>query len=124
MAAAIQELVPGGVDYAFEVIGIPEVVTQAFAATRSGGTAVMVGAPPPGAQISVDSRLLFGDRRLLGCMGGGNVPERDIPRIMGFYRSGALELEKLIGQRLPLERVNEAFDALHAGELVRTVIQP
>ena len=124
VAAAIQERVPGGVDFAFEVIGIPEVVTQAFAATRSGGTAVMVGAPPPGAPVSVDSRLLLSDRRLLGCMGGGNVPERDIPRIMGLYRSGALELDKLIGQRLPLARVNEAFDALHAGELVRTVIQP
>jgi S-(hydroxymethyl)glutathione dehydrogenase/alcohol dehydrogenase len=121
--AAIRALVPRGVDYAFEVIGAPEVVRQAFAATREGGTAVMVGSPPPGAEIAVDGRLLFGDRRLLGCMGGGNVPQRDIPRIMRLYRSGALKLEPLISQRLTLDEVNLAFDALRAGELARSVVR-
>ena len=63
-------------------------------------------------------------RKLLGCMGGGNIPARDIPRIMRLYKQGALDLEKLVETRLPLDRVNEAFDALRAGETVRTVIQP
>jgi S-(hydroxymethyl)glutathione dehydrogenase/alcohol dehydrogenase len=84
----------------------------------------MVGAPAPGTRISLDSRTLFSDRRLLGCTGGGNVPARDIPRIMALHQRGALDLEKLVSQRLPLDRVNEAFDALRAGDGTRTVIEP
>lgn len=121
--AAIRELVPKGVDYAFEVIGLVEVVDQAFEATRVGGTAVMVGAPPPGARVSIDSRTLFADRKLLGCTGGGNVPARDIPRIMQLFQQGSLDLEKLVSQRLSLDCVNEAFDALRQGELARSVIE-
>ena len=83
----------------------------------------MVGAPPPGTEVTIDSRILFSDRRLLGCMGGGNIPARDIPRIMQLYQQGSLNLEKLVSQRLPLDRVNEAFDALRAGELARTVVE-
>jgi len=123
LSSAIRELVPKGVDYAFEVIGLTDVVDQAFEATRRGGTTVMVGAPPPGARVSIDSRTLFADRKLLGCTGGGNVPARDIPRIMQLFESGAIDLEKLVSQRLPLARVNEAFDALSSGQLARTVIE-
>ena len=119
---AIQAVVPGGVDFAFEVIGKPEIVAQAFAATRSGGTTVMVGSPPSGADIAVDGRLLFSDRKLVGTLGGGNLPQRDIPRLMEFYRQGSLKLEPLISQRLPLTQVNEAFEALVTGELARSVI--
>lgn len=120
----IRELAPGGVDYAFEVVGHTPLVEEAFEATRTGGTTVMVGAPPPGTRVSIDSRTLFSDRRLLGCMGGGNIPARDIPRIMRHYLQGTLNLEKLVETRLPLDRVNEAFEALRAGETVRTVVQP
>lgn len=119
---AILGKLPGGVDYAFEVIGKPDVVVEAFAATKAGGTTVMVGSPPSGDPIPVDGRLLFSDRRLLGCMGGGNIPQRDIPRLMGFIANGSLRLEPLISQRLRLDQVNEAFDALRKGELARSVI--
>ncbi len=121
---AIRSIVPAGVDYAFEVVGHTPLVTEAFESTRTGGTTVMVGAPPPGTEVTIDSRVLFSDRKLLGCMGGGNIPARDIPRIMRHYRQGSLDLEKLVETRLPLARVNEAFDALRTGETVRTVIQP
>jgi len=123
LSEAIRELVPKGVDYAFEVIGLTEIVSQAFEATRTGGTTVMVGAPAPGTRVSIDSRTLFADRKLLGCTGGGNVPARDIPRIMDLYQRGVLDLAKLVSQRLPLERVAEAFEALRQGELARTVIE-
>lgn len=123
LVAAIKGLVPGGVDYAFEAIGRPEVVRTAFLATRIGGTTVMVGSPPPGSEISVDGRMLFSDRRLLGTTGGGNIPARDIPRLMKLYQQGRLDLEKLVSQRLPLARVNEAFAALERGQGARTVIE-
>jgi S-(hydroxymethyl)glutathione dehydrogenase/alcohol dehydrogenase len=120
----VKALVPAGVDYAFEVVGHTPLVTEAFESTRTGGTTVMVGAPPPGTQVTIDSRVLFSDRRLLGCMGGGNIPARDIPRIMRHYQQGTLNLDKLVETRIPLERVNEAFDALRTGETVRTIVQP
>jgi len=123
LAPAIKQLAPAGVDYAFEVIGSTEILAEAFEATRPGGTTVMVGAPPPSATITIASRTLFSDRRLLGCLGGQNIPARDIPRIMRLYRQGLLNLDKLVSQRLPLERVNEAFASLQSGKLARTVIQ-
>jgi S-(hydroxymethyl)glutathione dehydrogenase/alcohol dehydrogenase len=122
--ARVKQLVPGGVDYAFEVIGSATAVRQAFDCTHAAGTAVMVGSPPPGEDISVDGRALFAGRRLLGCVGGGNVPQRDIPRIAELYRRGALRLEPLVTRTLPLADVNAAFDALRRGDGARTVIVP
>jgi S-(hydroxymethyl)glutathione dehydrogenase/alcohol dehydrogenase len=119
---AVRALVPGGVDYAFEVIGVPELVRKAFEMTRDGGTAVMVGAPPGGAQVSIDARLLFSDRRLLGCTGGGNIPQRDIPRIIELYRRGRIKLDELIGQRLELDDVDQAFTTMRTGEVARSVV--
>jgi Zn-dependent alcohol dehydrogenase len=110
------------VDYAFEVIGITSVVRQAFDMTRDGGTCVMVGAPPPGSEVTIDARTLFVDRKLLGCQGGANIPQRDIPRTIELYRRGKIKLDELISQRLPLDRVNDAFDALHTGAVARSVI--
>lgn len=124
LTEAIKARFPAGVDYAFEVVGHTPLVTEAFDATRPGGTTVMVGAPAPGTQVVLDSRVLFSDRRLLGCMGGGNIPARDIPRIMRLYQQGSLDLEKLVETRIGLEAVNDAFDALRKGETVRTVVEP
>ena len=121
---AILAKVPGGVDYAFEVVGHPDLVREALLATRPGGMAVMVGAPPDGAQLAFEARQLFWDRALVGTVGGGNVPQRDIPRLMELYLRGRLDFAKLVSQRLPLARVNEAFEALEQGELARTLVVP
>ena len=124
LSKAIRAKIRGGADYAFEVVGHPDLVRQAFASTRPAGTTVMVGAPPLKADIAVDGQMLFQDRRLLGCTGGLNVPQRDISRIMALYKQGVLKLDELISQRLPLSEVNQAFDALRKGDLARTVILP
>jgi Zn-dependent alcohol dehydrogenase len=122
MREAVREIVADGVDYAFEVVGDPALVAATFELTRPGGTCVMVGSPPPGSTIPVDARSLFAERRLLGCTGGSNVPARDIPRVMRLWRSGVLDLEGLVSQRLPLEDFREAFDALERGAVARSVI--
>lgn len=124
ISQAVQSVVPGGVDYAFEVVGSPALVRQAFESTRTGGTAVMVGSPPTDEDIAVDGRMLFSDRRLLGTMGGSNIPQRDIPRLMDFYQRGLLDLDRLISQRIPLARVNDAFSALEEGKLARSIVLP
>ncbi len=124
VSEAIRARIPGGVDNAFEAVGSPDLVREALSATRPGGMAVMIGAPAEGAELRLDARQLFSDRALAGTLGGGNVPQRDIPRIVDLYRGGRLDLEKLVSQRLPLERVNEAFEALEEGHLARSVVLP
>jgi S-(hydroxymethyl)glutathione dehydrogenase / alcohol dehydrogenase len=122
MGTAVRGIVPGGVDHAFEVVGDPDLVAATFELTRPGGACVMVGSPPPGTTIPIDARSLFSERRLLGCTGGSNVPARDIPRIMRLWRSGAIDLEGLVSQRLPLDGFQQAFDALERGTVARSVI--
>ena len=122
MADGVAAIVPRGLDFAFEVVGSPTLVAATFALVRSGGTCVMVGSPPSDTVIPIDGRLLFADRTLIGTMGGNNVPQRDIPRIVDLYRSGRLDLDTLVTQRLPLERVHEAIDAAEAGTVARSVI--
>jgi S-(hydroxymethyl)glutathione dehydrogenase / alcohol dehydrogenase len=122
MAEGVRAIVPGGPDFAFEVVGVPSLVAAAFELVRVGGTCVMVGSPPSGSTIPIDGRALFGDRRLVGTTGGNNVPHRDIPRIVDLYKSGRLDLDTLITQRLPLDRIHEAIAAAEAGTVARSVV--
>ena len=122
--AAVDAVVPGGVDVAFEVVGVPALVAETFTATRPGGTTVMVGSPPNGTTIPIDGRALFSERRLLGCTGGSNVPARDIPRIAALYRDGSLDLSALVTRRRPLAEFAEAVADAERGEVARTVLLP
>lgn len=122
MIDGIKSIVPGGADYAFEVVGSAELVAQVFECTRQGGTTVMVGSPPTGSKIPIDGRALFNERRLLGTIGGSNIPGRDIPRIVSLYQAGQLPLEKLISQRIALDEVEKAFAAAEAGTVARSVV--
>jgi S-(hydroxymethyl)glutathione dehydrogenase/alcohol dehydrogenase len=119
---AVRTLEPHGVDVAFEVVGDPVLVSRAVGLTRAGGTCVMVGSPPNGSVIELDARTLFQGRRLLGCVGGDNVPERDIPRIVALHRNGQLRLEPLVSARFPLERYADAVAGMESGELARAVL--
>ena len=120
--AAVDGVVPGGVDFAFEVVGSPDLMAETFTATRPGGTCVVVGSPPPGSTIPIDGRTLFSERRLVGCMGGSNVPARDIPRISALYRQGVLDLDALVTSRRPLEEFAAAVAETERGEVARSVL--
>jgi len=120
--AAVHAVVPGGVDIAFEVVGSPDLVAEAFVATRPEGTCVMVGSPPPAATIPIDGRSLFNGRRLLGCLGGSNVPARDIPRIASLYQQGTLDLDTLVSRRRPLDDFAAAIAETERGEVARSVL--
>jgi S-(hydroxymethyl)glutathione dehydrogenase/alcohol dehydrogenase len=124
IADAVDDVAPGGVDVAFEVVGNPALVAEAFEQTRGGGTCVMVGAPPPGSTIPVPaSSLMFGERRLVGCLGGSNMPHRDIPRIVELYRGGRIKLDELVGERLPLSDFGRAFADTEAGKVARCLVK-
>ena len=122
MRDAVHAIVPGGVDVAFEVVGNPALVAETFELTRPGGLCVMVGSPGPGSTIPISGTSLFMERRIAGCVGGSNVPARDIPRIVDLYRAGRLDLDRLVSQRLPIDRFADAVRDAEAGTVARSVI--
>jgi S-(hydroxymethyl)glutathione dehydrogenase/alcohol dehydrogenase len=124
MRDAVHAAVPDGVDIAFEVVGNPDLVAATFELTRPGGLCVMVGSPGPGSTIPLSGTTLFMERRLAGCVGGSNVPARDIPRIAALYHAGRIELDRLVSQRYPLSRFADAVAATEAGAVARAVVVP
>jgi S-(hydroxymethyl)glutathione dehydrogenase/alcohol dehydrogenase len=122
IVAAVHDVVPRGVDVAFEVVGVPALVAETFLATRPGGRCVMVGSPPAGEPIPLDGRALFGERRLLGTTGGSNVPARDIPRIARLYAEGLLDLDTLVSARRPIVEFASSIAETERGEVARSVV--
>jgi S-(hydroxymethyl)glutathione dehydrogenase/alcohol dehydrogenase len=123
VVAAVRELSGGGVDYAFEVIGLPSTIEQAVACIRPGGKAVVVGMTPLGATVQVDAYpLVFQQKTLMGTSYGNAHPPRDIPRIADLYRAGRLDLDALVSRRYGLGQINEGFAALKGGEVARGVV--
>ncbi|MFB4281953.1 MULTISPECIES: alcohol dehydrogenase catalytic domain-containing protein [unclassified Nonomuraea] len=118
----VGELARGGVDYAFDATGAPGVLAQTFASTQPGGTTVMVGSPPQGHPMSLDTGLLFASRRLMGTQGGDAAPHRDLPMLAAQYLAGRLDLNGLISERLPLAQIDEAVTHVRQGTVARTVI--
>jgi S-(hydroxymethyl)glutathione dehydrogenase / alcohol dehydrogenase len=113
-----------GFDYAFEVIGTPGTIRAAWDATRRGGTTVVVGAGSATAMVEFSAyELFFMERRLLGSLYGSANVKTDFGRLLRLWREGKLDLEGLITQRIDLSEVNEAFEALKRGEVLRTVIE-
>jgi S-(hydroxymethyl)glutathione dehydrogenase/alcohol dehydrogenase len=119
---AVRDLTRGGADYAFEVIGLPSAITQAFDMVRRGGEAIVVGMAPFGSQVTVDATAFLAEKVLKGCIYGSTRPRVDMPRIVDLYLAGKLKLDELVSRRYPLTGINDAFDALRAGEVARSVI--
>ncbi|HLY36891.1 MAG TPA: Zn-dependent alcohol dehydrogenase [Candidatus Binatia bacterium] len=120
---AVLDLTAGGVDYAFEAIGLPATVRQAVRMTRKGGTIVMIGVVPAGTSVELPGAdIVLREKTILGCMMGSNRFRTDMPRYLELYRSGSLRLDEMISARLPLDGVNDALDALRRGTAARSVI--
>ena len=121
--AHVIEMTGGGVDYAFEAIGLPATVRQAVRMTRKGGTVVMVGVVPAGTSVELPGAdIVLREKTILGCMMGSNRFRTDIPRYVELYKSGQLDLDAMITARLPLDQVNDAFEAMRAGTAARSVV--
>ncbi|TYB61459.1 alcohol dehydrogenase catalytic domain-containing protein [Nonomuraea sp. PA05] len=118
----VSDVVRGGVDYAFDATGAPGVLAQAFASTQPGGTTVMVGSPPAGQPMQLDTGLLFASRRLMGTQGGDSSPAHDLPMLAAQYVQGRLDLNALISERLPLDQLNDGVEHVRQGTVARTVI--
>ena len=122
--AAIRELTRGrGVDSAIECTGRPAVVASIYDAVRAAGTLVLVGLSGAEERVSLLSYpLVASQKRIIGSLYGGGVPERDFGLIFDLYRSGRFEIDRQVGARLPLERINDGFDMLKKGVLARSVV--
>ncbi|HVC70940.1 MAG TPA: Zn-dependent alcohol dehydrogenase [Acidimicrobiales bacterium] len=122
--AAIQALTGGlGVDYAFEVVGRAPTIRLAFEAARRGGTAVLVGAGSPSEDVTFSAFELFvGAKTLVGCVYGSTDPDRDFPAMVDLVSNGTIDAEGMVSRRIGLDDINDAFRAMEAGEVVRSVI--
>lgn len=121
---AIREISRGGVQHAIESVGDETVLTQAYAATRRGGTTVTVGLPAPERIFSVPAVSLVAEERTVrGSYMGSAVPMRDIPRYIALYRAGKLAVDRLLTHTLTLDDINAGFDRLARGEAIRQIIE-
>jgi S-(hydroxymethyl)glutathione dehydrogenase/alcohol dehydrogenase len=119
----LQSLIPGGVDYAFECLGAKQTVTQTFAMTKKGGTAIMVGVVPMGQMVEIPGLdLVLSGKKIIGSMMGDNRFRTDMPRYVDFYLNGQLKLDEMISARLKLDQVNHAFDEMRKGAAARSVV--
>jgi S-(hydroxymethyl)glutathione dehydrogenase/alcohol dehydrogenase len=116
------EMTKGGVQHSFEAIGLKATAEQAFAMLARGGTANVIGMIPVGVKIELAGSDFLGEKRIQGSLMGSNRFPIDMPRFVDFYMAGKLHLDQMIGQRIKLEQVNDAFDELRRGELARSVI--
>jgi len=119
---AIRDLTNGGVDYSFECIGLKIAAEQCFDCIRPGGTATVVGMIPVGQKIELDGPMFLREKKIQGCSMGSNRFKVDMPRYIDLYHQGRLKLDEMITRRGKLEDVNEAFRAMKAGEVARTVL--
>ena len=121
-AEAIRGIVPRGVDYSFEAIGLKSAAEAAYESIRRGGTATIIGMIPQGEMLEIEGSSLLGGKRLQGSSMGSNRFRIDMPVYIDWYLQGKLLLDEMITRRGRLEDVNEAFRAMKAGEVARSVL--
>ena len=119
---AVRELTGGGVDFAFEALGMKQTAEQAYESLRRGGVATIIGVLPDDAKIEIDGRSLLTEKKLQGSIMGSNRFRVDMPMYIDLYKQGRLKLDEMVTRRGRLEDVNEAFRAMKAGEVARTVL--
>jgi S-(hydroxymethyl)glutathione dehydrogenase/alcohol dehydrogenase len=125
------ELVPylvnltgGGADFAFECVGNVKLMRQALECCQRGwGTCVIIGVAGAGEEISTRPFQLVTGRTWKGTAFGGAKSRRDVPKIVDWYMQGKINIDDLITHVMPLERLSEAFDLMHKGESIRSVIK-
>jgi len=120
---AIIDMTNGGVDYSFECIGNVKVMRQALECCHKGwGQSCIIGVAGAGQEISTRPFQLVTGRAWRGSAFGGARGRTDVPRIVDWYMDGRIAIDELITHTMPLEDINKAFDLMHAGESIRSVV--
>ncbi len=116
-------LTKGGADYSFECIGNVKTMRQALECCHKGwGVSVIIGVAPAGAEISTRPFQLVTGRVWKGTAFGGARGRTDVPKIVDWYMDGKINIDDLITHTMPLDQINEAFDLMHAGKSIRSVV--
>jgi S-(hydroxymethyl)glutathione dehydrogenase/alcohol dehydrogenase len=124
LVAHLIELTDGGADYSFECVGSVELMRQALECCHRGwGVSVIIGVAGAGQEIRTRPFQLVTGRVWKGSAFGGARGRTDVPKIVDWYMQGKIDIDTLITHKLPLSRINEAFQLMHAGESIRTVIE-
>ncbi len=123
LVAHLVELTKGGADYAFECIGSTKLMRQALECCHKGwGECIIIGVAGAGEEISTRPFQLVTGRSWRGTAFGGARGRRDVPKIVDWYMEGRINIDDLITDVVPLERINEAFELMHEGKSIRTVV--
>jgi len=121
--AAVLELTAGrGADYGFDAAGVPGTLDQVVAATRPGGTAVVIGRSMAQVEVTFDTTVLLRQRTVTGTYGGSIHPRRHLPEFVDLYMQGLLDIGKVLDARYALDDAARALDDLHQGRNTRGVI--
>ena len=117
------DITNGGADYSFECIGNVEVMRQALECCHKGwGTSIIIGVAPAGAEISTRPFQLVTGRNWRGTAFGGAKGRTDVPKIVDWYMDGKINIDDLITHTMPLDEINSAFDLMHEGKSIRSVV--
>jgi S-(hydroxymethyl)glutathione dehydrogenase/alcohol dehydrogenase len=112
-----------GFDYAFEAIGNPQTMAAAYRSVRRGGTVVVLGLAPQGVTLDLDaSQLVLDAKTVMGSFYGSGNASIDFPRILRWWRSGQLDLERMISRRVGIEDIGLGMEDLASGDGMRTVV--
>jgi len=123
VVAAIVAMTGGGVDYSFECIGNVEVMRQALECCHKGwGESIIIGVAGAGAEISTRPFQLVTGRVWRGTAFGGAKGRTDVPKIVDWYMNGKINIDDLITHTMPLTKINDAFDLMHEGKSIRSVV--
>ncbi|AFZ37033.1 S-(hydroxymethyl)glutathione dehydrogenase/class III alcohol dehydrogenase [Stanieria cyanosphaera PCC 7437] len=123
LVAHLVELTDGGADYSFECIGNVKVMRQALECCHKGwGVSVIIGVAGAGEEISTRPFQLVTGRVWKGSAFGGARGRTDVPTIVDWYMEGKINLDDLVTHVMPIDKINDAFDLMHKGESIRSVI--
>jgi S-(hydroxymethyl)glutathione dehydrogenase/alcohol dehydrogenase len=124
LVAYLVSLTGGGADYSFECIGNVKVMRQALECCHKGwGESVIIGVAGTGEEISTRPFQLVTGRVWRGTAFGGARGRTDVPKIVDWYMEGKINIDDLITHKMPLEQINEAFDLMHEGKSIRSVVE-
>jgi S-(hydroxymethyl)glutathione dehydrogenase/alcohol dehydrogenase len=123
LVAHLVEITRGGADYSFECIGNVDVMRVALECCHKGwGESVIIGVAGAGREISTRPFQLVTGRVWRGTAFGGAKGRTDVPRIVDWYMEGKINIDDLITHTMPLDQINDAFDLMHAGKSIRSVV--
>lgn len=122
LVQAVKDLLPNGVDHAFECVGHAALIRHAIDLLDWGGQCILLGVPKLGTEASFVVNALYNDKSIMGCRYGSTRPHHDIPMFVNFYLDGRLQLDEMVSQVYDLADINQALDDMHAGKLNRGVL--